>query len=154
MTPAKLRAGQAANVLDQELLDMVLLQVDERRPTMPRLGEQVELENLLVAKEHPADVPGHALLHQALAAPESIEDLQRSLRPADRARADADGVILVEHQDIDASQRQIDRGGQSHRARAGDDYRPVPRRGGELGRFTVRIDRWRVGLHDDRDSGR
>src|SRR5439155_19016807 len=64
------------------------------------------------------------------------------------------GVILVEHQDVDAAQRQIDRGGQSHRARTRDDYRPVPRRGGELGRLTVRIDRWCVGLHDYCDSGR
>ena len=56
------RLRQLAQALDQELLDIVLLQVDERRPVMPALGQQVELVDLLVAEEDLADAPADALL--------------------------------------------------------------------------------------------
>ena len=87
--PAQLRVGQLADPLDEKLLDIVLLQVDERGAAMPLLGQQVELVYLLVAKEHAADVPAHALLDEPLAATQPVENLQRPLRPADRAGADA-----------------------------------------------------------------
>ncbi len=147
MPPAQIDAGQRARPFDQELLDVILLQVDERRAAVPRLGQQVELVDLRVAEEHATDAPAHALLHQGLGAAQPVENLQRALRPADRPRADADGVVLVEHQHVDAAQREIDRRGQPHRSRAGNDHRPVLRRAGDLGGLGVGVHRLGVGFH-------
>ncbi len=66
--PAELGLRQLAQALDQELLDPVLLQVDERRPAVTLAGQQVEFVDLLIAKENPADAPADALLHQPLCA--------------------------------------------------------------------------------------
>jgi hypothetical protein len=143
--PADLHA-QLRGALDQELLDVVLLQIDERRPPMAGLGQEIELIDLLCAEVHATDAPAHALFDQALAAAEAIQDLERALRPADRARAEADGVALVEQQQVDAALREIDRRGQADRPRAHHDHRPAPRRTGELGRLRIGIDRRPVGL--------
>ncbi len=40
--------------VDQEFLEIVLLQVDEGRPPLRRLGRQVELVDLALVEEHPA----------------------------------------------------------------------------------------------------
>ena len=52
----------------QQFLEVVLLQVDERRPLVPGFGQQVELEYLALAKEDLAEVPHHAAVHRRLAA--------------------------------------------------------------------------------------
>ena len=150
--PAQLGLRELAQALDQELLDPVLLQVDERRPAVTLAGQQVEFVDLLVAKENPADAPADALLHQPLGAAQAVENLERALRPADRARADADRVVLVDQQHVDAAQREIDRRGQADRAGAGDDHRPVSRRPAQLGGPDVRVDRMGIGLQRDGES--
>src|SRR6516225_5055337 len=94
--PAQLRVGQLVNALNQELLDVVLLQVDERRTMVTLFGQEIELVHLLVMEEDAAHTPAHALLHQALATAQPVENLERALRPADRARTDAHRVVLVE----------------------------------------------------------
>jgi len=83
--PAQLRLREVGQPLDQDLLGPVLLEIDEGRPMMTGFGQQVELEHLFVAEEHPPDVPAHALLHQTLAASQAIEYFERALGPADGA---------------------------------------------------------------------
>jgi hypothetical protein len=85
MPPAQLRARQLGRTLDEELLDVVLLQVDERGPAVPGFRQQIELVYLLVAEEYASDAPTNALLHDTLAAAEPVEDLERAFGPADRA---------------------------------------------------------------------
>ena len=55
--PADLGGGSSASALDQELLEVILLQVDERRPAMAGLRQQVELDRRARPEEDLADVP-------------------------------------------------------------------------------------------------
>jgi septal ring-binding cell division protein DamX len=80
---------------DQRLFQVVLLQVDHRRHLVAGLGQQVELVDQLVAEEHLADLPAHARRSPRHA--QAVPHLQRPLGVADGARADADGVVVVEH---------------------------------------------------------
>ena len=59
--PAQVDRRKLAGALDEELLEPVLLQVDERGPAVPCFGKQVELVRERVPKEHLADVPADAL---------------------------------------------------------------------------------------------
>ena len=83
--PAQVEMGQLAGARDQVFLQVVLLQVDHAGPLMAGLGLQVELEDLTLAKEGAADVPGDALVHHRLAAAQAVQDLQRALGPAQPA---------------------------------------------------------------------
>ncbi|ESS39153.1 hypothetical protein P355_4083 [Burkholderia cenocepacia KC-01] len=121
--PADIDVRQLECAVGQIAFYVVLLQVDERRARMPLLGQQVERVKLLVLQEHLADVPAHALVDEALAAAEPVEDLERALGEADRARAGRQRVVVVEQHDRHALLREVDRGGQAHRARADDDHR-------------------------------
>ena len=126
----------------QPLFEMILLQVDERRPLVPGLGQQVEAEQLAVAEEHLAEPPLHALLNQGIAAAEPVENFQRPLGEADGARAEAHLVVVVEHDHRDIMQRQIDGGGEPDRAGADHDDRMARRRRAVLiGRAPVGIER-------------
>src|SRR5581483_2863863 len=120
-------------------LDVILLQIDEGGPAVAAFGQQIELVHKLVAMEHLADAPAHALLHEWLRAAEAVENLQRALRPADRARADTDGVILIEHHGRNAALAKIDRGNEPDGSRAHHDDRVVTRRAVELGAPAIGI---------------
>ncbi len=126
--PANLRLRKLTEPVDQAFLEMVLLQVDERRAVMAGLRQQVERIDLLVAEEDPAHFPFHALANDSLAAAETIEDFERTFRIADRARPDADGVVLVEHDDRNVLLCEIDRRSESDGPCADDDHRPALRR--------------------------
>ena len=79
---------------------------------------------------------------------EPVEDVERALRIADRARADRDRVVVVEHDDAHAALREIDRDARG---------RPVPApttttgwrvpRAVLIGAAAVRVARVGVGLH-------
>ena len=90
-------------------LDLVLLQVHHRRHLVVRLGQQVELVRELIAEEDLADLPLDAARADRVAAAETVEDLERALGVADRARADADRVVVVDEDEVDALLRQVDR---------------------------------------------
>ncbi|KAI1690661.1 hypothetical protein Ddc_24800 [Ditylenchus destructor] len=121
--PAQVDQRQLERALDQEALDVVLLQIHEGRTLMAGLAEQVELVDLLVAEEDAAHAPGHALVDDALAAAQPVEDLQRPLGEAQRARSHREPAVVVQQHDGHALQREVDGGAQSHRARADDDHR-------------------------------
>jgi hypothetical protein len=137
--PAQLQVRQLLRALHQELFEVVLLQVHHARPVVVGLGQQVEAEHLVAAEEGAADVPGHALVDHRIAAAEPVEDLQRALGIAQPARADADGVVVVEQQHALALHRQVDGRGQAHRAGTDHDHRMAVDRAGkvELGRPAV-----------------
>ena len=84
----------------------------------PCLRQQVELIELRGAVKDPADAPHHALVDHALADAEPVPVLQRALGKADRARALADPVGVVEQHDRLAALRQIDRKRQPDRSGA------------------------------------
>ena len=60
------RRRAATRTPHHAFLEVVLLQVDERGAVMPGFRQQVELVRELVAVEHLADVPAHALLRDRL----------------------------------------------------------------------------------------
>jgi hypothetical protein len=61
-----------------------------------------------------ATIRGHA---------QAVPHLQRALGVADRARADADGVVVVEQQHRQAALRAVQRRGQADGAGADDHHR-------------------------------
>jgi uncharacterized linocin/CFP29 family protein len=91
-----------------------LLQVHEGGVLVPFLGQKVEGVDLFVAVEVAPDLPCHALLQHAFPHAEAVEDLQRPLRPADRAGADGNHVVVVEHDRFHAPLREVDRHGQAN----------------------------------------
>jgi hypothetical protein len=125
--PAQLGQRCPAHRLDEIRFGVVLLQVDEGGKGLLPVRQQIEAVDGLstVAEENLAGVPGCALVQHGLGAAESIEDLQRALGPADGAGADADLVVLVQHERADALQAQITRRGETHRACADDHHRIV-----------------------------
>ena len=123
VAPAQGDVGQFLDAVDQIGLGIELLQVDEGRPLVAGLRQQVELIELRSAVKDLADAPDHALVDHAVADTEPIPELQRALREADRARALADAVGIIEQHDLVAALRQIDRKGQPDRPRADHDHR-------------------------------
>ncbi len=117
-----------------------------RRAMVTGFGQQVELIDLPVAEEDLAHVPFHAFFDDAIATPQPVENFQRTLGPADGARADTDRVVFVEHEHVDAALGEIDGRAKTDRTGAGDNHRPMMRRPAAVdGRRT--IDRMRVCLH-------
>ena len=112
---------QLLDPVDQIGLGIELLQVDEGRPLVARLRQQVELVEQGVAVKDLADAPDHALVDHALADAEPVPIFQRALGKADRARALADAVGIVEQHDALAALRQVDRERQPDRAGADHD---------------------------------
>ena len=145
--PAQLDAVELSRALHQILLEPVLLEIDERRTPMTGLGKEIEAIDELVAEEDLADVPADALVDDRLRAAQPVEDLERSFRVADRARAHRHRAILVEHDDRNPVLRVVDRSGEPDGAGADDDDRPFRAGTIELRRANVRINRIRVGLH-------
>ena len=109
--------------IDQRLLDVVLLQVDHRRHLVPRFGQQVEAVDQLVFEKHLAHLPAHALVHQRRGHAQAVPDLQRPLGVAHRARAEADGVVVVEQQHRQAALRAVERDAQADGPGADDHQR-------------------------------
>src|ERR1700739_288013 len=75
--------------------------------------------------ENLPDAPHHALVDHALADTEPVPELQRAFRKADRARALADPIGVVEQHDALATLRQIDRKRQPDRPCAHHHNRTV-----------------------------
>ena len=123
VAPAQVDRGKLADAIDQIGLGIELLQVDEGRPLVALLRQQVELVELLLAVKDLADAPHHALVDHALADAEPVPEFERALGEADRPRALADPVGIVEQHDRLAALRQIDRQRQPHRTGADHDDR-------------------------------
>ena len=134
IAPADLDVRQRERALGEEAFDVVLLQVDERRPLVPVLGQQVEAVDQRVLEVDAAEIPRHALANHRVAAAEPVEYFQRALGEADRARAGRQLVVVVEQQHLDAALREVDCETQADGPRSDDDDR-VQRR---LARALVR----------------
>src|SRR5205823_4183486 len=106
---------------------VILLKVHERRPTVARLGQQVEAVDKLVLEIHLSDVPGHAFVDDSLATAESVPDLERSFGEADRSRSKRELVVVIDDDHAHALPRKIDRGSQTDRPGADDDDRMASR---------------------------
>ena len=130
--PAQVDARLGGHRRHQRFFQVVLLQVDHRRHLVVGLGQQVETVGQFVAREHLAHLPAHAALGQALADAQPVPDLQRALGIADRARADADGVVVVEQHHLEAALRQVERRGQPDRAGADHHHRVALRHAAAL----------------------
>ena len=115
---AQIEIGQFAGAPDQEFLEVVLLQVDHSRTLVVGLRQQVEVVDIILAKEGTADVPAHALVHAGIADAEAVEYLERALGIANAARANRNGIVIVEDDDRHARLRQIDRRRQADRSGA------------------------------------
>jgi hypothetical protein len=120
--PAHVDRGERSCALDEIFLQPVLLQIDECRPSVPRLRQEIEAIDELIAKEHLADVPADALGDDRLRAAEPVEDFERPLRVADRARSDRHRPILVQDHDGDSALAEVDRRGQADRPCADDHH--------------------------------
>jgi len=158
VAPAQFDVRLRGGALHQVLFQPVLLQVHHARAAVAGLGLQVEAEDLALAVEGAAHVPRDALVDDALAearampahiaaiAAEAVEDLQRALGVAHAARADADRLVLVQHQHRQAALRAIERRSQAHRPRTHHHQRHAARAGlAQLRRLRIFVLRVRVG---------
>ena len=123
VAPAQVDRGKLPYAIDQIGFGIELLQVDEGGPLVPLLRQQIELIKLRGAVKNLADAPHHALVDHALADAEPVPELQRAFGKADRARALADPVGIVEQHDGLAALRQIDRERQPDRPGADHHHR-------------------------------
>ena len=96
--------------IDQVFLEVKLLQIDEGRPVVTRLGQQIEFEHLAFVKIDLADVPDDAFLDHRVATTEPVENFERPLGEADRSGTGAHLVAFVENDDWNAVLCEIDRG--------------------------------------------
>ncbi|MGY4300174.1 hypothetical protein ACVWXN_008269 [Bradyrhizobium sp. i1.4.4] len=122
VAPAQIDLREIADAIDQIGLGVILLEIDEGRPLVTVLGQQVELVKLRLAMEDAADAPHHALLDHAVADAEPIPIFERPLGEADRARAFADPVGIIQKDDALAALGKVDRERQPHRPRADDHH--------------------------------
>lgn len=76
---------------------------------MTGLGQQIELIQFPLAMRDAALFPLHALVEMRRASAEPVEDFERALRKADRARPVTDPVAVVEQHRLDAALTEIDR---------------------------------------------
>src|ERR687895_99011 len=86
--------------LEQDLLDALLREVDERREALAAPFREAHLEQLGVAVVRPAAGPGDAFLRHLLPHAEPIEGLERRPLDADRARARARGLLGLVEEDV------------------------------------------------------
>ena len=78
VAPAQIDGRQLADAVDQIGLGIELLQVDESRPLVALLRQQIELIELLFAVKDLADAPHHALVDHALADAEPVPEFERA----------------------------------------------------------------------------
>ena len=76
---------------------------------MAGLGQQIESVDFALVEKHPPDPPVYSPPYQPVGQAQPIEDFQRALRPANRAAAMADRVVIVQEDDRNAAPSQIDR---------------------------------------------
>ena len=100
---------EIAGAVDQIFFNVVLLQVDEGGVFVAVFGEKVEIEHFLVAVKLAADFPGDAFFQHPFAHALPVKDFQRALGPADRAGADGDDVVVIQHHGFDTTLGQLDR---------------------------------------------
>ena len=133
---------------DQHFLHVVLLQIDHAGALVSRIGHQVELVHLFLFQKSTANVPAHAHVAGLVGNAQSVQNFERTLGIANRARADRHGFVIVQHQHLQPLQAGINGGSQTHRACANDDQRLALRRfahqvcGGFVG-----VNRVGVGTH-------
>ena len=127
VAPAQVDRGKLLHAIDQIGFGIELLEVDEGRPLVPVLRQQVELIKLRGAVKDLADAPHHALVDHALADPEPVPEFERAFGKADRARPFADPVGIVEQHHGLAALRQIDRKRQPDRPGADHHHRMFSR---------------------------
>ena len=138
VAPAHVDLGQLADTVDQESLGVILLQVDEGRHLVTRLGQQVEAIDLRVAVEHLADLPDDAFPQHAVGDAEAVPGFERALGEADGAAALADAIHVVEQDDGMPALREPDGERQSDGPAADDDHRVMRRSRARLvGAFAV-----------------
>ncbi len=116
------------------------------------VGLQVEVVDLLLAREGAAEGPGDALGRDALVDAQPFEDLQALLRIADTARrcaAHADGVVFVEQHGAHAALREV-AGQREARGAGADDHDGVAHdlRAAQFGRWREGPDRQLVGRRE------
>jgi hypothetical protein len=109
VAPAQIDLRQVPYAIDQKRLGVILLQIDKGRHLVAVVRQQIELIQQIVFEKDLADLPDDSLLDHALANAETIPQLQRPFREANRARAVADPVGVIQHDDRMAALRQIDR---------------------------------------------
>ena len=122
VAPAQIDRRQIADAIDQIGLGVILLEVDEGRPLVTVLRQQVELVKLRLAMKNAADAPDHALVDHAVADAEPVPIFERPLGEADRARAFADPVGIIQKDDALAALGKVNRERQPHRPRADDHH--------------------------------
>ena len=134
VAPAQVDEARRGAGIHQPFLGVVLLQVHEGGVFVALLGQQVEAVGLALAVVHTAGVPGDAGLQETVAEAEPAVDLQRALGEADGARADGDGVVLIQQHARDAAPGEIERRGQPDQPAADDDHGRVLAAAGRRGR--------------------
>ena len=121
VSPAQVDGWKLCHTIDEVGLGIELLQVDKSWPLVTLLGQQVELIELGIAVKNLASAPNHALFDHAAADAEPIPIFQRALGEADRARALADAVGVIEQHHGLTALRQVDRQRQPDRPGADHD---------------------------------
>ncbi len=124
--PAKFEVRQRAGALEEIAFDVILLEIDERGATVSLLRQKVEAVDFVLAKENPAPAPADALGDHWLPAAKTVEDLQCAFGEADGAGACGEAVVVVEKQDVGSALREVNRRGETDRARSDDHDRPAP----------------------------
>ncbi|MGY3077503.1 DNA-binding MarR family transcriptional regulator [Bradyrhizobium sp. LM6.10] len=127
VAPAQIDAREVLHAIGQVGLRVILLEVDEGRPLVTVFRQQVELVELGLAVEDAADAPDHALLDHAVADAEPVPIFQRTFREADRARAFADTIGVIQEDDALAALGEVDRQRQPDRASTNDHDRMLGR---------------------------
>src|SRR5579864_7461729 len=125
--PAEIEAAphQRLGFGDEDFLGQDLLQIDEGGEAMPAFRQQVELVEQLLAVEHLAKIPSDTTRDHALGAAEPVEDLERTLRPANGAAAGADGIVLIQQHSRNALVHEINCGRETDGPAARHDHRVV-----------------------------
>ena len=121
MLPAQVDERVVGAYIDEIFLQIILLEVDHRRHLVACLRQEIENVAEIILEKSLADSPLHSPADHLLGAAEPVPDLQRALGEADRARADRDGVVVVEKDGRDAAARQIERVGEADRPGADHD---------------------------------
>ena len=130
--PAQLDLWHLHGAVHHILFHIVLLQVDEGGHFVIGLLQQVEVVDLFLTEVHLAQVPGNALVQHGLSTAVAITDLQGALGQADGTRADADGVVVVQHHALHPVHGQVHGGGETGRSATDDNHRVVCRFGSIL----------------------
>ena len=112
--------------IEQQLLDRILREIDHRRMLLVFIHRHLEMQHFVVAIETAATGPGQALLQKALGGGEARDDFEAAPRDADRAAAEADGIIRFQQNDRHAMAGEPERRAIADRS-AADHHDGMPR---------------------------